>query len=128
MAESITKQMEEILGEYKKEVYRATNDSMDIVAKEAVQKLRADSPKRPGKGQYARGWRVKREKGALGINSVIVHNATNYQLTHLLEYGHIVRNKFGTYGRASAIPHIKPVEEWSQTELPLEIEKELSNI
>lgn len=35
MAESITKQMEEILGEYKKEVYRATNDSMDIVAKEA---------------------------------------------------------------------------------------------
>ena len=128
MAESITKQMEEILGEYKTEAYRVINDSMDIVAKEAVQKLRTDSPKRPGKGQYARGWRVKREKGALGINSVIVHNATNYQLTHLLEYGHIVRNKYGTYGRASAIPHIKPVEEWSQTELPLEIEKELSNI
>ena len=41
---------------------------------------------------------------------VIVHNKTDYQLTHLLENGHVIRNKKGTYGRAPAHPHIKPIE------------------
>lgn len=123
MAISITDQMEKILNGYSVEVKRATNNSIDVVAKQAVSKLKNSSPRKSG--SYARGWGIKRERGSGGINTVTVHNKTNYQLTHLLENGHVIRNKKGTYGRAPAHPHIKPVEEFAKSELPAEIEREL---
>ena len=116
-------QMREILDEYNEEVKKAAKNSIEKVAKESVSKLRATSPKR--KGKYARGWGLKREGGIGGIITVIVHNKTDEQLTHLLENGHVIRNKKGTYGRAPAHPHIKPVEQWAINELPAEIEREL---
>lgn len=119
---SVAVQVENVLEEYSKEVKRATNNSMDVVAKEAVSKLKSTSPKKSGK--YARGWGIHRERGTGGINTVTVRNKV-YQLTHLLENGHIVRNKKGTYGRAPGIKHIAPVEEWAKTALPEEIEREL---
>lgn len=120
---SITVQMAEILDTYSTEVRRATSNAQDKIAKSAVQKLRNTSPKKSG--QYARGWAVKREKGRNGIPVVTVHNKTNYQLTHLLENGHIIRNKKGEYGRTNGVKHIAPVEEWAASELPAEIEREL---
>lgn len=123
MAESIAVQLTEIFDEYSKEVVDAANSSISKVSKQAVRKLRSVSPKKTG--SYARGWGIKTEGGIGGIRTVIVHNKTDYQLTHLLENGHIIRNKKGTYGRAPAHPHIKPVEEWANTELPAEIEREL---
>ena len=124
MAEiDVTAQLGKILNEYSKEVKRATNNSIDVVAKESVQKLKDNSPKKSG--SYAKGWRLKRSRGLTGINEVTIHNATDYQLTHLLENGHIVRNKKGEYGRAPAHPHIAPVEDWIGQELPEEIRKEL---
>ena len=123
MAVSITDQMEKILNDYSVEVKRATNNSIDVVSKQAVSKLKNSSPGKSG--SYARGWGIKRERGSGGINTVTVHNKTNYQLTHLLENGHVIRNKKGTYGRAPAHPHIKPVEEFAKSELPAEIEREL---
>ena len=122
--ESLTVQMSRILEEYSEEVQDVTNDAIQKIAKESVQKLKNTSPKRPGHGEYARGWTIKREKGLDNIATLIVHNK-QYQLTHLLENGHIVRNKKGTYGRAPAIKHIQPVEEEANTELPQEIERQL---
>ena len=125
---SIAIQMADILDDYSKEVRRAMADAEDTIAKEAVQKLKNTSPKRNGKNhirRYAEGWRVKRVRTNTGIPDVIVHNKTNYQLTHLLENGHVIRNAKGTYGRTNGIKHIKPVEEWAQDELPLEIERRL---
>lgn len=123
MAESLTVQLQNILDEYSEEVKQAANDSIDKVAKQSAQKIRAGSPRRTGK--YARGWRVRREGGPGGIVTAIVHNSTNYQLTHLLERGHVIRNKKGTYGRVPGRPHIAPVEAWANNELPLEIERKL---
>lgn len=120
---NISDEIEKILNDYTKEVKRAANNSIDVVAKETVSKLKATSPK--NKGRYARGWRLKRERGPLGVNFVTVYNATDYQLTHLLEHGHLIRNKKGTFGRAPAHPHIAPAEAWAIDELPKEITKEL---
>lgn len=120
---SLTVQLQEIFEEYSKEVKRATNNSADVVAKQAVSKLRANSPRKSG--SYAKGWAIKRERGTAGINTVTIHNRTDYQLTHLLENGHIIRNAKGTFGRAPAIKHIEPVEQWANEELPREIEREL---
>lgn len=67
------------------------------VSQELVNELKQTSPKKTG--HYAKGWRTKK----VG-NKIIVHNATDYQLTHLLEYGHA---KVGG-GRVPAKVHIRP--------------------
>lgn len=122
----VSKQVSSILEDYTVDVKRATNNAMDVVAKEGVQKLKNTSPKRAGAGKhYANGWAIKRERGPLGINHVNIYNKTKPQLTYLLENGHIVRNGKGTYGRTSPIRHIAPVDEYVADELPAEIERKL---
>ena len=122
MALNVSDQISEI-DEYTDEVKEVTEKSMRKVAREGAQKLHQTSPKKTG--DYERGWTVKQERGFMGIPSFIIHNKTDWQLTHLLEFGHVIRNKFGTYGRAPAYPYIKPVEEWAQEELPEEIKRRL---
>ena len=119
----ISNQIAEIFDDYDREFKRKVNNSVDKVGKESVAKLKSTSPKK--KGDYAKGWRLKRERGRNGINDVTIHNATDYQLTHLLENGHVIRNKKGTYGRTSPIKHIKPVEEYFNSEVVEEITREL---
>lgn len=119
---TIQNQMADILDDVSKEVRRATANSQDKIAKEAVQKLKNTSPKKSGK--YARSWAIQRKKTSTGIPDVTIYNKIGH-LTHLLEDGHIVRNKYGEFGRFNGIKHMKPVEEWANSELPQEIEREL---
>lgn len=124
MAKSVTQQMDLILKDYNREVISETNEAIDAVGKEAVQKLKNTSPRR--KGKYARSWTMKTERGgALKCNTVTVHNKV-YQLTHLLENGHVIRNAKGTYGRVAGIKHIAPVEDWAADELPNMIKRKLT--
>ena len=122
-------QLDDILTDYTGQLRMRVSEANMAVAKEAVQKLKNDSPKgSPHRRKYAEGWTTKVEKTRYGIKNVIVWNRTNYQLTHLLENGHIVRNKKGVYGRAEPIKHIEPVEEWAVDELPREIERRAERI
>lgn len=107
---SVSIQMKEILDAFNDKVNDALEKAADSVAEESVSKLQNTSPRRSG--AYASGWTVKKESP----KEVIVHNSDHYQLTHLLENGHVVRNKKGTYGRAPAHKHIKPVETWANNE------------
>lgn len=110
--DSVSVQMSELLDEFNKEVKEAAEKSIIDVSRESVQKLRNSSPRKTG--SYASGWTSKK----VSESEVIVYNKTDAPLTHLLENGHVVRNKKGTYGRASGIKHIAPVEEWAAAELP----------
>ncbi len=115
----IGKQLNEIMGDYVEEVKAVSKKEIRAVAKECVQKLKATSPRREKggtPGAYASSWTVK----TVG-DEVIVHNKDHYQLTHLLEHGHALRQG----GRARAIEHIAPVEAWAVDELPKRIEDEL---
>ena len=123
MSMDLTSQIAEIFDEYNRDMKRKVNNSVDVVGKEAVSRLKSTSPKKSG--DYAKGWRLKRERGRNGINDVTIHNATDYHLTHLLENGHVIRNKKGTYGRAPAHKHIAPVEEYFNSEVVEEIQREL---
>lgn len=108
---SIEKQLDQILDEFNGKLNDAVGKVTKKVAAETVKELRATSPKAPGGGEYAKGW--ARKKDGKGI---VVYNKTHYQLTHLLENGHIVQNqhgkpkKKGKMSRVKAIPHIAPVE------------------
>lgn len=89
------------LAEYTDEIEKGLEIEKKTVAEKAVQALKTTSPK-GATGDYAKGWATSNIKG-----KQVVHNKTDYQLTHLLEYGHAKRNG----GRVAAKPHIRPVEE-----------------
>ena len=117
---SVSIQMKQILDEFSDKVNDVLEKSANTTADEAVDKLHNTSPRKSG--DYAAGWTVKKEHNG----DVIVHNSTNYQLTHLLENGHVIRNKKGTYGRAPAHKHIRPVETLANKEFQRKIEEGLS--
>ena len=123
MAETISVQMRKILDAYEDRVENVYEVSVSRVSRETVQRLRNTSPKK--NGSYARGWSLKKVKSRANVTDVIVHNRTDYQLTHLLENGHVIRNKKGEYGRTRPIKHIAPVAEWAENELPNDIERGL---
>lgn len=91
---------------YTEEVQQDINTAAERITKEAAEQVKANSPKRTKK--YSKDWRVKKvSNGGENSFSWIVHNATRYQLTHLLERDHALRNG----GRSSSQPHIAPAEE-----------------
>jgi len=95
--------------DYLPEVYKAMVEVVPDVAKEAAKKLRAESPKRPGGGEYAKGWAYKLERGRTNVVATVYGKNGTYQLAHLLEKGHAKRNG----GRVQPVVHIAPVEEWA---------------
>lgn len=106
---NLVAEVSEILDTYKLDVVKATNAAARESAELVVKQLKANSPKRKGKGggKYRRGWRVtKRQYGTL--TSYIVHNGSCPGLTQLLENGHVSKNQYGSYGRVRAIKHIGP--------------------
>lgn len=120
--EALASTIQQILQEIPHSVETAVDKAADETAKEAVQKLKATSPRGQGKGgHYADAWTKKKDKA----NKVTVYNK-QYQLTHLLENGHeIVVHGHATGKSTAAIPHIKPVEEFCQTEFEAKIQEEI---
>ena len=109
--EDLEKSLMDYLENYVEDIEEDVEDTVTEVAKEAKQELIQTSP-RSGiarKTKYYKGWAIKndgrtRKKHYYGKT---IWNKTNYQLTHLLEFGHATRNG----GRTSPQPHIRKVEE-----------------
>ena len=94
------------------------------VAKAGAKSLKSTSPRGRGskQGHNADSWYVKTERPKKSKSSNIIHNKMKPGLTHLLENGHQLRQG----GRAKAIVHIKPVEEWCNEEFEKRTEERLS--
>lgn len=108
----LSKEIARALQIYTAEVTEGLEQAKEKAAKNAVKKLKRRSPRKTG--EYAKGWRARKVGSAW-----VVHNATNYQLTHLLEHGHAKRGG----GRVSGIPHIRPTEEEAIKEYTKEAER-----
>lgn len=108
-ADEITK----VLREYTSEVEEGLEKAKEKVAKDGAKALKASSPK--GRtGKYAKGWSAKKDGKAW-----VIHNATRYQLSHLLEKGHAKRSG----GRVPGKVHIAPVEDQAIRDFEREVEK-----
>lgn len=106
--EQLTQEIGEILQTFNHFVTTLVDEAAVEVGKAGAADLRRISP-RGYRGKYAKGWTWKKTKRG----TVYIHNAKQYQLTHLLEKGHITVKKSGKYGnksRTAAIPHISTIE------------------
>ena len=101
-----------ILNEYSSDIQEGITNAAIEVAEEGKKELKATSPRKTG--SYSKGWRVDKRSGK-GFVHTTIYNATNWQLTHLLEKEHVIRNQYGTWGTysptKSGTKHIQPVEE-----------------
>lgn len=107
----------DLIRKYGDFVYDALEDSINEVAKETAQKLKTeDMPFENRTGKYQKDWTWTAIKKRLMFDA-IVYNKKNYQLTHLLEFGHAVVRGGRKVGDAGAHEHIKPINDWAQTEV-----------
>lgn len=124
MASNSILNIKEILNDYSTDIQEAITKEAQNVAKRGAADLKSNSPKLTG--DYRKGWRVKTEKGKGFVNCTI-HNATDYQLTHLLERPHVIKNQYGEWGTTKPIEHIAPVEQKYVKEYQSEVEKIIKN-
>ncbi len=74
----------------------ALQGNVKAAGNKAVRMLKERSRKRKRHGgSYAKGWSADVKTEATGTTCV-VHNR-QYQLTHLLENGHAIKNQYGSY-------------------------------
>ena len=123
--DQLSKAINEALDEFVNFTEEAVDKGVSETAKAAVKELQNAHPS--GSGQfgswdksYNKGWKVMQTKTDKRYHKkATIHNATDYQLTHLLEKGHALRGG----GRTRAFPHIAPVAEKCEDELVRNIKK-----
>ena len=127
--ENLEKKLQEYLTQYKEDIDEEVVETTNTVIKEAKQELIQTSP-RSGiarNTKYYKGWAIKNGVKSRTIRnkySRVIWNKTNYQLTHLLEFGHTTRNG----GSTRPQPHIRPTEEKYKKEFEKELKRKIGGI
>ena len=85
----------------------------------AKKDIEANAPEKTG--DYKKSWAVKTVRENANAMEVVVYSRNRYQLAHLLEFGHALRQG----GRTRAFPHIAPAEERAAEMLVREVEAAL---
>lgn len=109
------------LSEYSTAVTEELNAAYRELADAGVEELKQTHPYHDRTGQYSKNFAVKQRKNAqsvVGAQSYTIHSKKRYQITHLLEHGHLTRS--GT--RARAFPHWQEAEDRIEREAVRKIE------
>ena len=110
----------EILNEYSKDVQEGITERAIQIAEKGKNDLKVTSPRKTG--SYSKGWRVDKRQGK-GFVHATIYNATDWQLTHLLEKPHLLRNG----KRSTPKVHIAPVEEKCIAQFQNDVEQIIEN-
>lgn len=110
---------------YVEDIQEDVEETANFIGKQAKEELKTKSAnmfKKHGRSNpYYQGWTVKKDKKNKTYYTIKIWNKTNYQLTHLLEFGHATRNG----KRTKAFPHIRPVEEKYSKQFEKDLEKKI---
>ena len=118
--------VDDILDDFYVDVKEATQKSIKSVARKGAKMLRDTSPRGKGttSGKYAQGWTSTDESTRIKVEAVIYGKSKTNKLAHLIEHGHLKR----TGGRTNPNEHIKPVEEWVNQNVTIQLRKEINAI
>lgn len=120
--EDLTEAIRGSLENYSAAVTEKVNEKLEKVAEDTADALKQGGPYKERTGKYTKDWAVKARKNATsGITGeqYSAHNKKHYQLTHLLEKGHVSRSG----KRVRAYSHIEPAEREAQTKAVQAVEK-----
>lgn len=121
-AQGFQKAIDEILKEYGDDIEDVLIKVLPGVADDACEKVKqAGDPKWR---RYNEGWAVDYGRTGKFTLTATVHNVTDYQLTHLLEYSHPMPQG----GISRAYVHIYPVNEWVHEEVVKRVEEKLNDL
>ena len=120
--------IKEILNDYSDDIQSAISKDAQSVAQKGVKMLReTTNTYKIRTGKYNKGWKVNTTKSRDSI-SCVIHNSTNYQLTHLLEKGHRIVGRDGQLkGNVKAYVHIQPVEDYCVKQYETDVENIIKN-
>ena len=97
---------------YNADIQRESNKNLKEVAEKTADTLKKGGSYKERTGKYTPDWSVTERPTASVMRGeeYSVHNRKHYQLTHLLEKGHVARNG----KRTRAYEHILPAEQAAQ--------------
>lgn len=118
----LSQQVNKILEEYGDDLSEAIKKTLQNVGKEGVAVLKEKSAAHNNTGRYMKGWRVAVQLEAFGTYTVVLHNKTDWNLTHLLNNGfESVRH----HKRIAGDGHIDAAEAVINEKLMKEVEADL---
>lgn len=130
--ENLSKVIQKYLEDYKEDIDEEVVELSNKNIKEARNELKVISPKakknvhlKGGDVQipasYAKSWSTKNGKKYTNVYSKVAYNKKYYRLTHLLEFGHALRNG----KRFEGEPHIRKTEDKYREKFTKELERKI---
>lgn len=114
--DALASEVNKIMTEFETATDESIEKAMKTASKMAVEELKVANPAGSGKygdwKEYNKGWKATKQSKKRKYPITYIHNATHYQLAHLLEKGHaIVNKKQGGRTKTESFEHIAPVAE-----------------
>lgn len=113
-----------LLQEYSDEVIKAMPDAVKKAAKEGTKALKSAAAGAVGGTKYKSSFTNKVTESNSSKTEFTIYSK-QYQVAHLLEHGHVIRNQYGVYGTTAARPHWATAEETASKILEEEIQKKV---